>query len=110
MTICCLVEEDFCVELLCSSSMPSHNEDVGEWGLESIEWWGEHEEVDDEEVWCDESIHKLLLPLRLTTSTSNSSSADGDVVVVVVVVWVLFVIANREYCLIGMLVRKLFDN
>lgn len=107
MTICCLVEDDFCVELLCSSSMPSHSEDVGEWGLESIEWWGEHDEVEDEELWWDESIHKLLLPLRLTTSTSNSSSTDGGDVVVV---WVLFVIANREYCLIGMLVRKLFDN
>ena len=105
MTICCFVEDDFCVELLCSSSMPSHKEDVGECGLESIEWWGEHEDVDDEDVWWDESIHKLLLPLRLTTSTSNSSSTDDGVVV-----WVLFVIGSKKDFLRGMSVRKMFDN
>jgi hypothetical protein len=82
-----LVDEDFCVEFVCSSSIPPHKDDVGECGLESIEWFGD-DDVDDDDAWWDESIHKLLLPLRLTTSTSNSSSIDG----VVVVVSILFVI------------------
>lgn len=113
MTICCFVDKDFFVELVCSSSISPHRDDVGECGLESIEWFGEDDGVDDDDVWWEESIHKLLFPLRLTTSTSNSSSIDDDVVVVgvvvVVVVSILFVICEKDW-FTGMWFRNNFDN